>query len=186
MRPTSLTVCPGINPACAAANDLSQTTFTYDEAGFLVDSTPATGIINHDDTNYGKGSSQTRCNLTHIQRWAGGPSFLSASSTYDTTGQVVQVKDPNGAITKFSYADNFFTDNGANPPAAFTPSAPTNAYVTQVTAPLVGVSNRYGYSFNTGRGASAVDLNGADGYTHYDPLDRLATHYIPPPAIAHR
>src|SRR5260370_39427272 len=82
MRPTSLTVCPGSKPACAAANALSQTTFTYDEAGCLVDSKPATGIINHDQTDYGNGKSQTRVNHNPIRLSARGPLLLFSSSTH--------------------------------------------------------------------------------------------------------
>ena len=60
-----------------------------------------------------------------------------------------------------------------------TPSAPTNAYVTQVTLPITGALS-FGYYFNTGKLASARDQNGADGYVHYlDPLDRQTHRYGP-------
>src|SRR5260370_36315290 len=81
MRPTSLTVCPGSKPACAAANALSQTTFTYDEAGALLGCTPASWILKPHDTNYGEGGRQTPCHLTHIPSWAGGASVLCDAST---------------------------------------------------------------------------------------------------------
>src|SRR5260370_13656961 len=66
MRPTSLTVCPGSKPACAAANALSQTTFTYDEAALLLAATPAPGIINHHVTHFARRCSQTPRNLAPI------------------------------------------------------------------------------------------------------------------------
>ncbi len=182
-RPKGTTICPGSQPGCTISTGaLSSTNYTYDDSGYLVDTTPARGIVNHDDANFCKACPVARGNLTTIQRWVGGSSFLTSTAMFDTTGQTTQITDPNNNVTKFGFADNFFTDNGANPAQTFTPAVPTNAYLTSVTVPILGTASNYGYYFSTGKGASSVDQNGADSYTHYDSLDRLATVYLPPAA----
>src|SRR5262249_44935968 len=95
--------------------------------------------------------------------------------------QIVSVVDPNGNSTTFDYTDRFFTDASpaTNPPASYVPAAPTNAYPTSLTLPLVGTSN-FGYYFGTGKQASATDPNGADNYRHFlDSLDRQTHTYGP-------
>ncbi len=123
--------------------------------------------------------------MTVVQQYAASagscvsPNCLSTTLTYDTTGQVRQVTDPKSNVTTLSYTDSFFHDNGSNPAQAYTPPAPTNAYLTQITRPIIG-SESLGYYFNTGKQAKSVDPNNADSYLHYlDSLDRL-THSFGP------
>jgi RHS repeat-associated protein len=161
-RPLSITVKDG------SGNQAALTNFSYD-GGAL---TSVTGVAQHDDTNYGTGNT-LRGNLTQTQRWVSSSVSISSTSAYDTTGQLRQVTDFNSNAASLSYSDNFFSDNGATPPATYAPAAPTNAYLTQVTLPVSGTLN-FGYYFNTGKIAKAVDQNGNDSYNHFqDSLDRL-------------
>src|SRR5262249_6646830 len=106
----------------------------------------------------------------------------TTSSTYDTTGQLLNVTNPRGHTRTYSYGDNYYTDANppVNPPAAYTPSVSTNAYVTQMRfneTPGSG-SLYWGYYFNTGKTAREKDVNLADIYHHYvDPLDRETHRY---------
>ena len=151
---------------------VAQTNFSYDDSGTLFNSSPATGIAHHDDTNYSL-SNTVRGNLTKIQPCtvltACGSNYLLTAMTYDTTGQVLSVKDPNTNTTSFGYADNFFKDVGdgpSYPPQAYSAPAPTNAYVTSVSPPLIPAST-FGYYYYTGQQASAMDANGNTSYSHF-------------------
>lgn len=173
-RPTDVKVTTG------AGSWVSETATQYDQGT----PTSITGVINHDDSGFGT-SNTTRGNPTAIQRLlvsgATCPSTncLQISLTYDTTGQVRSVTDPNGNATSISYTDAYFADNGANPPQSYTPTQATNAYPTQVTFPLVGAAS-FGYYFNSGKRASATDQNAATSYQHYlDSLDRMTHAYGP-------
>lgn len=168
---------------------VAQTNFFYDDSGALSNSTPATGVSNHDDANYGL-SNTARGNLTTIKRCTNlsscSSNYVQMLMTYDTTGQALSVRDPKGNITNFAYADNFFNDAAnsgsiTNPPATYTAPTPTNAYLTSVTPPVssVGITN-FGYYFGTGKRAQVKDGNGADNYSHFvDSLDRF-THSFGP------
>jgi hypothetical protein len=166
-RPTSITVQAG-------STVLAQTNIQYDSTALV----PITGVAHHDDTNYGA-SYTTRGNPTVISRLISGSTYATTTLTYDTTGQVVSVTDPNGNVTNLSYADNFYNDTGTNPPASYTPPAPTNAYLTRVTLPIAG-SIAFGYYWGTGKRALSTDQNGASTYAHFlDSLDRLTNAYLP-------
>ncbi len=99
--------------------------------------------------------------------------YWVTSFYYDTTGQVIRVIDPVSNSTTFAYADNFFNDNGSDPPSAHAAlPKPTNAYVTSVTDKIGTTS--MGYYFGSGKPALATDYNSATTYSHYlDPFDRL-------------
>lgn len=153
-------------------NVVAQTNFTYDDSGTLSSSTPATGIFQHDDANYGL-SNTARGNLTTVKRCtvfaSCASNYVQTSMTYDTTGHVLSVKDPIGNITSFSYADNFFKDIGdgpSNPPQAFSAPAPTSAFLTAVTPPMIPAST-LGYYYHTGQPASSKDANGNTSYSHF-------------------
>ena len=78
-----------------------------------------------------------------------------------------------------AYSDSFYNDNGSNPPQTYTPTQATNAYLTQLTLPLIGTASS-GYYFNTGKLAASTDQNSASSYQHYiDSLDRLTHLYGP-------
>jgi len=169
-RPTSITVQNG-----SQTQTLGQTKITYDSYGSGLVS--VTGVAHHDDANYGTGYT-ARGNPTQIQRLVSGSTYLSTSKTFDTTGQVRSITDPAGNTTSLSYSDNFYNDNGSNPPSAYSP-APTNAYLTQVTLPISG-STSSGYYFGSGKLALRTDQNAATTYQHYlDSLDRLTHQYLP-------
>jgi RHS repeat-associated protein len=155
----------------SAGTQVALTNLTYD-GGTL---TSVTGVTHHDDAGFGTGNT-TRGNVTQIKRCtvlSSCSGYLATTLTYDTTGQARSVQDPALHTFTLSYADSFFTDNGVTPPAAFTPTAPTNAYLTQATLPASGTIN-LGYYFNTGKRTLVRDQNGNDSYNHFqDPLDRL-------------
>lgn len=158
----------------SAGTQIARTEFTYDSTTL----TSVTGITHHDSTGFGTGYTM-RGNPTLIKVWVAGTTYLTTTKYYDITGQLVQEVDPKGNSTTFSYADNFYHDNGANPPLGYTPSQATNAYLTQTTRPLIGAETT-GYYFNTGQRAFFRDQNNADTYFHYvDPLDRLTHEYSP-------
>jgi len=121
-------------------------------------------------------------NLSQIQKWVGGTSWLNTNITYNSSGNPTQVTDPANNTVQIGYADNFFIDSGTpsyGPATSYAPPA-TNAYVTSVTLPIIGAST-YGYYFGSGKLASSQDPNGAVSYSHYaDLFDRL-THVFTPP-----
>lgn len=171
-RPSSAAVCnnTGSDASCPGGGiKVAHTLVTYDSYG-ANGLASVTGTSNHDDLNFGTANT-ARGNPTHVQKWVSGTSFLTTQFSYDTTGQMIQRTDPVGNVTGFSYTDNFFNDNGADPPAAFTPPTPTNAYLTQVTFPIGTQS--FGYYYGNGKRAISTDPNGASEYAHFvDALDR--------------
>ena len=161
----------------SASTQVAQTLTTYD-SGTL---TSITGVTHHDDTNFGTGNT-IRGNPTQTQRWVSGSAYLTSTSTYDMTGQLLTVTNPKGHTRTYSYADNYYTDANppANPPATYTPSFTTNAYVTQMKFNETSGSGSlyWGYYFNTGKRTREKDVNLADIYHHYiDPLDRETHTY---------
>ena len=198
-RPLTKTVCNNVtsNPADAfcptGSSTVSRTTITYDSYGGAVGTclaslTLITGIVNHDDANFGC-SNTARGNATQINNWVSGNTVASAvylltSLSYDTTGQVLKSVDPALNATSYSYADKYYTDNGANPPKAFTPTnsggtkITTNAYATTVTDPIG--ARTMGYYYGSGNGAFTSDYNAVKTYAHFiDPLDRPTETVFP-------
>jgi hypothetical protein len=153
-KPTGVTIKSG------GGTQLAQTLYSYDSASLI----SVSGVFSHDDTNYGI-SDTVRGNLTQIQRWTGGTSYLNTTNTYDTTGQLRSVQDPALNTTLFSYADNFFTDtSGVIIPPTFTAPVSTNAYLTQTTLPVSG-SLTYGYYYGTGKKRVQLCRTLADNYS---------------------
>lgn len=181
-RPTTITSCNnvGTSSTCTGGGTpVAQTTITYDGYGSngSLPLQSITGVVNHDDTNYG-GSYLARGNPTQVSKWLGGSSYLTTAYSYDTTGQVIKIVDPNGNPVTYSYADVFFDDNGADPPPAHSGAPTTNAYVTMVTDAIGSTS--IGYYYGTGRTAQSTDYNGVKTYRHYiDPLDRPTKTDLP-------
>lgn len=92
---------------------LGQTSFTYDDSGSLVASSPSSGIEGHDDTNFSisdtvRGNLTTTTRCTNLSSCSSNP--LKSTIIYDTTGQVFSATDPNGNTTSFGYLDSFFND----------------------------------------------------------------------------
>jgi RHS repeat-associated protein len=157
----------------ASGTKIAEMTSSYDSTTL----TAATGITHHDDANYGT-SFTLRGNPTVTQHWTGS-GYVSTTFVYDTTGQVRTTTDPNGNATQVSYADVYYTDNGANPPTAYSPSQPTNAFVTQITMPLSG-NISYGYYYGSSNRAKLTDQNSRTTYFHYmDPLNRPTIKNLP-------
>lgn len=160
----SITACnnSGSDSACGGAGSaVAKTTMSYD-------TTSPSGIHG---------------NLSQVQKWVGGSSWLTTGITYDSFGNTTQVTDPQSNSVQMSYADRYFSDSSnppSNPPASFTPSGSTNAYATGIMLPIIGTST-YGYYYNTGKLAVSTDPNGATSYEHYlDPFDRITHVYTPP------
>ncbi len=205
-HPTIIAVCNsvGTDPDCpGGGSKVAKTTINYDGYGtngsLALTSTQAnvTGVFNHDDTDFGS-SYTTRGNATLISRWVSGTSSgvtcgstcLTTAVSYDITGQVIQLLDSNSNRTTYSYGDVFYSDNGANPPASFTPTnssgvtITTNAYLTSVTDNIGRTSA--GYYYGSGNPATATDYNSLSTYSHYvnssdiqDPFDRLMETVYP-------
>ena len=174
-RPKSITVCNnvGTNSSCTGGGTpVAQTTITYDAYGTngSLALAVANGFTNHDDTNFGTAYT-ARGNATQISKWVSGSTVLTTAISYDTTGQIVRVLDPNQNATSYSYTDMFYDDNGANPPATHSGAAKTNAYVTSVTDAIGSTSG--GYYYGSGRPALVTDYDAVTTYAHYvDPFDR--------------
>jgi len=159
----------------ASGTTVAQTNITYDSGSV----SSKTGVEHHDDTNFGTGYT-TRGNPTQIQRLVSGSTYLTTSTmAYDETGQMVSTTDSNNNTTTMSYGDNFYNDNNADPPASYSPSTPTNAYLTQETLPIIGAET-FGYYYGSGQLAYSKDQNGQTTYQHYyDQFDR-PTETLPP------
>jgi len=172
-RPSSITVTTG------GGTWVRETDIKYDTAGLA----SIGGIVNWVDPN-----TNIRGNPTRIQRLLfSGATCPSATAcletdfTYDLTGQVASVADPKVNTTTLTYADNFFNDDGNTPPASYSPSQATNAYLTHITPAITALGAVVrGYYFGTGKPASVTDLNGAASFEHYrDALDRLTQNLGP-------
>jgi RHS repeat-associated protein len=192
-RVTGVTVCnnTGTDSACPGGGTrVSQKLITYDGYGVadacgrtptLTATVPATGITNHDDTNFGTGTTFERGNPTTVRDWVSGSTYLCTENSYDTTGQVTQRVDTAGKVVNFSYTDNYFLDAGISvPPSAYTAPKPTNAYATSVTVPGTPTfTEKYGIYYGTGKQAEDVSLNGDTSFYHFDILDRPAGDVFP-------
>jgi RHS repeat-associated protein len=152
----------------SAGAKVAQTTYAYDSTALG----SITGITQHDDTNFGTANT-TRGNVTSVSRWtSNSTNAWPTTIIYDTTGQVTSVKDAANNTTYFSYGDNFYNDNGSNPPSPASPAGPTNAYLTSASVPIIG-ARTYGYYLGTGKSAFTTDQNSASTYWHYlDGFDR--------------
>lgn len=184
-QPASVTVCnnSGSDSACPGGGSrVSQTVTTYDGATLTSVSSSTNPVVNQDYYNY-PASLTVRGLPTTVQQWVSGSTYLSTTYQYDNTGQLLQSTDSAGNLTKYSYTDSYFTDNGSNPPATYTASGTTNAYPTTITLPPVnGVSfiEKFGYYYGSGKSASSTDFNSNTTYYHFmDALDRPTATIFP-------
>jgi RHS repeat-associated protein len=170
-----------VNKKASVSVGGTSTTINYDSYG-SGQPTVVSGASGHDDTNFGE-SYTARGNPTSIVT-----GFGTTTLTYDTTGQVLSVTDPDNNQTTLSYADNFYTDSGtppigsgANAPSAYTPSQLTNAFVKTITLPLSG-SITLGFYYGSGKLAIQTDQNSVNSVFHYldgQGWDRPSTSYLP-------
>ncbi|HXN74379.1 MAG TPA: RHS repeat-associated core domain-containing protein [Candidatus Acidoferrales bacterium] len=150
----TISVCAG-SAQCTSSNYVSSTQIAYDGAT----TSSMTGVIGHDDTNFGT-SYTARGNPTTIQLMA-YTTVVSATTTlaYDMTGQVTSSTDNNGNKTTFSYSDSYFNDTSSGPSSA-SPAGKTNAFVTQMTLPSpFNWTNSFGYYLSTSQLATKTDQN---------------------------
>ena len=127
---------------------------------------PAVGAVqNHDDTGYGTSITQ-RGNPTQVAQWVSGTTYLTTALSYDTTGQVTAIQDSDLNNTYYYYTDNFWIDNGKNPPNQTNPGTKsTNAYRTSV-ADNIGTTHA-GYYWGSGKTAWTEDFNQVFTYFHF-------------------
>jgi RHS repeat-associated protein len=164
----------GVTVTNSSGATVAQTLYYYDEYSLV----SATGMVNHDDTNYST-SNTVRGNLTQVQRLVSGSTYLTNSMTYDMTGQLRTSMDPKGNTTQFDYTDNFYDDpgNGINPSTKMhAVSQATNAYISTITYPTVYMgtfTKRFGYYWGTGQMGLSMDENSLTSTFHfYDILNR--------------
>lgn len=150
----------------------AKTIYTYD--GSVVTTASA---IQHDEGNYGSGSTFPRGNATSVTRClstACPNTEPTTQYTYDETGQVSSMTDPRGNTTSYSYTDS---------PSGGDPAGNSNAYLTQATSPVVNGSTLYEYfshNYTTGELSSSKDVNGnTTTYAYNDPLNRLTQTTYP-------
>lgn len=171
---------------------VAQTVFCYDKNSSCSGAeslTTVSGTFNHDDTNFGA-SNTSRGNVTSIEQCTSfsGSScvgYLITTMTHDTTGQTISVTDPKSNLTTLSYTDNFAWDNGGYPPSGYSPSTPTNAYLTKATAG--SLVTQYDYYYGSGNLACAEDPNSAISCNHFNDsahpkgltLTNLPATYVP-------
>jgi RHS repeat-associated protein len=145
---------------------VAESDYTYDGPGIAGVTT-----TEHDDTNYpttytNRGNVKTETRLCFVGLTA--CSNAVSSYTYDETGQVLTLKDPNGNTTTYSYADSYTSG---------VPPGNTNAYLTEITRPVTNGINHvsdYSYGYGDGQLTLAKDENGqSTTYTYADLLDRL-------------
>jgi RHS repeat-associated protein len=155
---------------------VAKTVNTYDGSSLVTSG--ASGIVNHDDSNYGS-SFTARGNLTQVQQYTSSTAYTTKSITYDITGQMRTLTDGNGNGTTYSYTDNFFNDAGdSSSPSSYSPSSSTNAYLTSVTQG--GQTSTFGYYFGTGQMAKSTDPNSQTTFFHfYDSLSRPTSTTYP-------
>jgi RHS repeat-associated protein len=108
---------------------VSQTVNSYDDWAL---EPGGTGVVNHDDTNYGS-SNTVRGNLTQAKRWLNTTGiWLITKNYYDIVGNLLQKSDPNSNSTYFDYTDNY---------SGVSPSPRTAGYVTKITKPVTNGIN---------------------------------------------
>ncbi len=139
-----------------SGNRMSETDFLYDQTA-----TATASATQHDDTSYAAGTGVVRANLTTKTQkcFQGSTACTDAVTTYsyDKTGQITSVKDPNLHTTLYSYADSY-TVLSAGSNVSFTPANSTDAYLTNITDPL-GHTESFTYDYNNGQLTASKDQN---------------------------
>lgn len=100
-----------------------------------------------------------------------GVATLSTGYLRDSYGNVTQITDPVGNVTKFGYQDTWAETTCA-------PGSNSSAYLTSITDALNHVTN-FSYDSCTGARASATDPNGARTSLLYDALGRTVSTTLP-------
>jgi RHS repeat-associated protein len=171
-RPCQVIVYDG-----SGTNRIAETDYLYDGGTSVCGAAGTTSVASvsnlptgtHDETNYGPTSTAARGNATTVTKQCfPGCANAVTTYTYDETGQVVSMKDACGNAacsdmtgtnhtTTYSYADSYTVlSGGVN--VNYTPSANTNAFLTQITDPL-GHTQNFTYDFNNGQLTVSRDPN---------------------------
>jgi RHS repeat-associated protein len=139
----------------------AKTLYTYDNTTL----TATSGVVSHDYTHFST-SNLLRGNSTQIQNWRNTDNtFLSTYNYYNDAGDLVQVTDPKGNITKFDYTDSWYQNTCA--PA----SGSALAFVTKTTNALNQITTVKHDSCSSLIG-SMTDLNGQITTYAYDSMGR--------------
>jgi RHS repeat-associated protein len=142
------------DPSISTTNPISIDKWGYDKTAV----TSATGLLAHDDGNYGT-TNNIRGNLSQHQSWWSIPnSYISESFTFDMAGAALSYTDFNGNATNYTFADN----------AHVSPTKIVNALgATNGTTTLV-------YDQGNLKPTTATDPNSINTtFTYSDPFDRL-------------
>jgi len=169
-RPSSIITYDGSN------NRVAETDYAYDQTSVIGVSNLPAGT--HDGTSYNNRGNATTVTRKCLQTC----SDAVTKYTYDETGQVLTMLDPCGNATcsdmtgtnhttTYSYADSYTVlSGGVN--VSYTPSANTNAFLTQITDPL-GHTQNFTYDFNNGQLTVSKDPNAlSTTYIYNDSLAR--------------
>jgi len=152
---------------------IAETDYSYDQTA--VSSVTPAPIIGH-DTNYSASSTIPRGNLTSIRRKClQSCADAVTTATYDETGQVTSIVDPNGNAsgatpanhkTYLYYADAYTTDDGSAPNGGN-----TNTYLTKIVRPSTnGITHQQSFVYDYGKGElrSVTDENSQTATYRYD------------------
>jgi RHS repeat-associated protein len=145
---------------------IAETDYSYDQTGVGSVSNLPSGT--HDETNYSP-NYNSRGNATTIVRQCLQTCTNSVSKyTFDETGQVLTKLDPCGNATcadmtgtshttQYSYANSYTVLSGGQN-ESYTPSANTDAYLTNITNSL-GQTQNFTYDYNNGQLTASKDQN---------------------------
>jgi YD repeat-containing protein len=143
---------------------LAKTTYVYDIPENIVDQG---AVVQHDNEGYGAGLVKGRGLLTAVQGWNvkapnDASKVVESRRGYNTNGSVIFTRSTSGAVTGFSYADNFEGGTGQN----------TQALITSKTS-ANGKRSQRRYDYSTGAVAWGQNEDGTITTATYDDAGRI-------------
>jgi RHS repeat-associated protein len=146
----------------------AKTLYNYDNTTL----TATSGAINHDYTHF-RSTNLLRGNSTQILNWRNTDNTsLSTYNYYNDAGDLVQVTDPKGNITKFDYTDSWYQSTCAPPTGS------SLAFLTKTTNALNQFSTAK-YDSCSSLVGSTTDLNGQTTTYAYDLMGRRTQTNLP-------